>query len=659
MNAEQVARKFGTVRLEPDTPVVVGSVGTWRLIYTAGEYGFDSNGTLKIAIRMNSDWAEWQTTDPSAAEYVSAATSANARLSIRYETRRHQMPWFRTIVVDVHDGYLEPGDTITVTIGDTSGGGPGSRAQTFSEDSFEFACFIDPVGTWVFMELPRPSIKIVNDVPVKIVATIPSRLAVGEAGELHLRVIDRFGNPCKDYRGTVTVSGAGNQITEPYTFTIEDAGAHRFCNALTFSEPGVHRVSVSDGTLEATSNPSEVTEQAPEYRLYWGDIHGQTGGTVGIGDIASFYSYARDYANIDVTGHCANDWIATNEMHAELQRETKKFNEPGRFVTFLSYEWSGATSAGGDNNVYFLNDDEPMHRTSHWAVEDKSDEETDRYPMTELVREFRGRDDVMILPHVGGRKGNLDYYDEALMPAIEICSVHGRFPWFADEAFDRNMKVAFIASSDDHSGRVGATYPTTVMLGHRGGLVGIYAKEKTRESFWEAFKAKRLYGTTGERIAVWLEVDGHPMGSQICLKGQPHIRARVATTAPLDSVVLLRGKEVIYTHHLPNQQRLDPTKIRVEWSGARIKTRFRSTVWHGGLHLDGGTILNAEPFAFDSPWEGITHAGAHDVSWRSHTNGDPDGVVLHLDQDGAENATLTFTTEPATFTCSLADLANG
>jgi hypothetical protein len=149
------------------------------------------------------------------------------------------------------------------------------------------------------------------------------------------------------------------------------------------------------------------------------------------------------------------------------------------------------------------------------------------------------------------------------------------------------------------------------------------------------------------------------MGSQMCLNGRPTIRARVATTAPLDRLVLLRGKEVIYTHQLPNQARLDPAKIRVEWSGARIKTRFRSTVWHGSLHLDGGKILCAEPFAFDSPWEGITHADAHDVSWRSHTNGDPDGVILHLDEIGGQNGTLTFTTDPATFTCSLADLENG
>jgi hypothetical protein len=39
---------------------------------------------------------------------------------------------------------------------------------------------------------------------------------------------------------------------------------------------------------------------------------------------------------------------------------------------------------------------------------------------------------------------------------------------------------------------------------------------------------------------------------------------RVLATAPLERLVLLRDKEVVYTHLLPSQGKLDPRRVRVE-----------------------------------------------------------------------------------------------
>ena len=61
------------------------------------------------------------------------------------------------------------------------------------------------------------------------------------------------------------------------------------------------------------------------------------------------------------------------------------------FVTILGYEWSGNTPAGGDHNVYYFDESIPIHRSSHWHLEDKSDEENDRYPIKELYDELEIR----------------------------------------------------------------------------------------------------------------------------------------------------------------------------------------------------------------------------------------------------------------------------
>ena len=110
-------------------------------------------------------------------------------------------------------------------------------------------------------------------------------------------------------------------------------------------------------------------------------------------------------------------------------------------MTFLGYEWSGLTSAGGDRNIYYLGDDGPLHRCSHWLVSDASDVDSDCYPVTELYRRLRGRKDVLIVPHVGGRYSDLRFHDPALEPLVEIYSSWGEFEWLLEQAFEQGCRV--------------------------------------------------------------------------------------------------------------------------------------------------------------------------------------------------------------------------
>ena len=44
------------------------------------------------------------------------------------------------------------------------------------------------------------------------------------------------------------------------------------------------------------------------YASYWGDLHGQSGETVGINPMREYLEFARDVAFLDVTSHQANDF---------------------------------------------------------------------------------------------------------------------------------------------------------------------------------------------------------------------------------------------------------------------------------------------------------------------------------------------------------------
>ena len=156
----------------------------------------------------------------------------------------------------------------------------------------------------------------------------------------------------------------------------------------------------------------------------------------------------------------------------------------------------------------------------------------------------------------------------------------------------------------------------------------IYAAELTREGLWEALKARRCYGTTGQRILLDVTADGKPMGAAYQASQPPEISVKVVGTAPIERVDIFRGLEQIYT--FPKTIKRAEDRVRVAWSGQRIRARNRLVRWDGTLEIDRGQILEAEGYAFDSPAEGIEAVTERAVSWTSVTTGDADGVILRF-----------------------------
>ncbi len=653
---ERVPALVGTAALAPAGPVPAAAVGTWTVTLRLGAYGVDDGGRILVCRRFASDWGEFQAADPAAPDYVTAESArGDAALRIRWDPKAYIRPWQKAIVVDVVDGSLPPGDEVTVTLGDRRGGSPGTRAQTFCERGFAFRVLVDCFGTGCFAELPvEGRLDIVSGEAARLVCLVPSWLAVGETGWLFLRAVDRWGNPAAGYRGEMRLQApaALEGLPASVPFRAPDGGAGRV-EGLRVGAPGVFRVRAEDPAagLAAESNPLRVTAEAPRLRPWWGDLHGQSGETIGSGTVEEYFTYARDVANVDFTAHQGNDFQMTAEFWQRLKAVTKRFHAPGRFVTFLGVEWSGVTPAGGDRNVLYREDDGPLHRSSRWQVPDDPEAAGDRYPVSELFASLRGRDDVLTVAHVGGRRADLAFHDPAVEPLVEVHSAWGTFEWLLEDALRRGLRVGFCAGSDDHKCRPGASHPGAGAFGVAGGLTCAWAPALTREALWEALRARRVYGTSGERILLHVTADGHMMGEEYSAGAPPRLAVEVWGTGPLEAVELFRGLDLIHSAALAAPAPDDSPRIRIAWSGARIYQRNRQTVWDGSLELAGGTIRSVEGYAFDTPAEGIVAWDARTVRWTSKTTGDEDGVILEL--DAPASATLTFHTGLASFTLPL------
>ena len=622
---------LGSAVISPEGSFTAGMTGTWKLLYTVGKYGIDDGGSIIITRRAMSDAVLPQCIKPEQPGYTTASTDGDAQLKVRYDNRYWIRPYRGAIVLQVYDGSLACGDTITVLIGDIRGGSPGWTIQTFPETLHTFKVLVDAFGTREYYPISKqPFITIVPGSPHSVEAVIPTKVMPCEDVPVYVRITDTWGNPVNDFTGEVRLQCRDNGFDLDRTVSIS-GGVESPCS-VQFPKEGIYHIDVSSGAMKGRSNPAVVSNDRPN--LYWADMHGQTEATVGTGSVEEYFSFARDKALIDAAGWQGNDFQVRDSDWKEVCMETKKFNEPGKFITFLGYEWSGLTPAGGDHNILFNGDDEPIRRSSHWQIHDGSSAETDCYPLSELWNAFRGRNDMMAIAHVGGRYANLDFWDDDFSGLVEIHSHHGTFEWIAMDALRRGLIAGFVAQSDDHTGRPGLSAPLQPLARDfatfdvYGGYTGIIAESLTRESLWKALRARHCYATTGKRM--YLDVrSGKYMMGDIVPGGQPvELAVEIAGTAPLLDVEVLRDTDVVYRHPFPVEP--DKTWIRVEWSGVRVKSRSKTADWDGDLHVENGVIDDFIAYAFDRSDQGVFRESDSALRIISSTSGDVDGVFLKI-----------------------------
>ena len=435
---------------------------------------------------------------------------------------------------------------------------------------------------------------------------------------------------------------------------------------------------MANGQQLAQANAMRVVTKAP-LRRYWGDLHGQSGETIGMGSAESYFRYARDAAFIDIVGHQGNDFQITDAFWAELNRLTAQFDAPGRFVCLPGYEWSGNTGMGGDRNIFFRREGRPIRRSSHILVDGQTSTNA-IYTADELFRALAG-EDAVVIAHVGGRYADLRYaHDGRLERAVEVHSTWGTFEWLLHDAFEKGYRVGVVCHSDDHKGRPGATRPGASTFGAIGGLTCYFMPELTRDALFEALRRRRHYGTTGTRLFLDLRgtfdravtgfsedpqlAPGHECSVREAFMGDiirpgpvsMRISAEVIGTAPIERVDVLHGTRVAQTVRPFAAAHLG-RRVRVVWQGAEYRGRGRETMWQGKLTLTGNRIGRFAPVNFLNPERKVqeTTPGTA-LAWNSVTTGNIAGIDIWLDEPG--RGTLALETNVVSGKVNLTTLAD-
>jgi hypothetical protein len=366
-----------------------------------------------------------------------------------------------------------------------------------------------------------------------------------------------------------------------------------------------------------------------KYRIFWGESHDNTY-TVDpppapidevIDRAAShmdFYSaayYTSCAAAFRAEGHLSEGeapaeltlegWKKRERLErewAEVQQATREKNDPGRFVTFPGYEWQG-NGTSGDHNVIFRNEGAPLFQVD---------------TLPELYQRLQGHEALAIPHHIAYRPGRRGHdwslHDEEISPYAEIYSLHGCSEtdeeWIGmrhnvhmgpsvgagsyEAALERGYHLGAICSTDNW-GKMPGRY------GH--GRMACLAEELTRPALWKAFNARRVYGVTGDRIALDFRVNDARMGQVISSTGARTVRAEVIGADAIDRIELLRNNRVIATHchqgtwNLPPAGKNGRFKLRIEmgWGPQENEVKLPPKQWEGLLKVENGRVLASEP----------------------------------------------------------------
>jgi hypothetical protein len=217
-----------------------------------------------------------------------------------------------------------------------------------------------------------------------------------------------------------------------------------------------------------------------------------------------------------------------------------------------------------------------------------------------------------------------------------VHSAWGTFEWMIDEALKRGSRVGISANSDGHKGRPGASYPGAGKFGSLGGLTCYLARRLDRRSLLEAMRSRMFYGTTGNRPLIDFTVEDESSGRAVLMggvlksQGGPVlIRASVAGTGPVEQIQIRTEQGVVETFFNPGGDK-PGARLKITWSGARVRGRDRMVRWDGRLKVVGNSILDTQAINFWNSEAQPRSIGRNGVEWDSVTTGGVAGLILRL-----------------------------
>jgi hypothetical protein len=352
---------------------------------------------------------------------------------------------------------------------------------------------------------------------------------------------------------------------------------------------------------------------------YFGDIHNHCAVGYGHGSAEDAFKNARlqlDFAAVTAHAHWPDippgegrldstvayhrsGFQRTQEEWGRFREVVERFNQPGRFITFLGFEWHSMQD--GDHHVIYKGSRGEILRPDSVAGMRQALQ----------LQAGKGIDGFVIPHHIGYKHGyrgiNWAAFDPQFSPVVEVMSMHGAsesdqapFPFLhtmgprdwrstLQYGLAQGHVAGVVGSTDHHSAHPGS-------YGH--GRLGAWASSLTREGIWDAIRSRRTYALTGDCIRLAFSLNGQPMGSLLPANPERQIEISVEGGAALDELVLVHNNSPLRVWKGEASRReakgagLDRYKIHFEVGWGE---KYQEVDWDVSLEVLDGELVSVEP----------------------------------------------------------------
>lgn len=273
---------------------------------------------------------------------------------------------------------------------------------------------------------------------------------------------------------------------------------------------------IDDGEVKTWIKKNGYAGKFPVY----GDIHGQSGMSDGVGEIDQYFNSAKVWGKLDFTAltdhDCYPDWLSQSEWEW-IRTTSQLFNVENKMATLLAYEWTPNEYRYdfGHKNIYYKGFEGEIYRSG-----DEGGMTPDR--LFESIKQYK----AMAFPHHPAASWKLvsaatdwAFHDEEVQRMVEIFSRHAPFEYYGNyskytknnmqiercsvqDALEKGYHLGFTAGSDSHQ----------MEHGVEGGITISFVDKLNNENIWDNLYDRFMYGTSGAGILVSFKCDGKEMG---------------------------------------------------------------------------------------------------------------------------------------------------
>ncbi|MFV0502477.1 MAG: CehA/McbA family metallohydrolase [Lachnospirales bacterium] len=310
---------------------------------------------------------------------------------------------------------------------------------------------------------------------------------------------------------------------------------------------------LAEEELEEFKKAGLASYQGMNY--YFGDIHGQSTLSDGLGEIDQYFHFNRYTAMQDFTALSDHDAFPDVITPAEWElmiSYSNYFNNKENFATLIGYEWTSNEFRYdyGHKNIYFKGD-----RGNFYPCVSQCG-----YSPDKLYETFKDTDCLIIPHHMGAvwsivlASTDWTYHSVEKQRVCEVLSRHAIFETDHDESpytknvqreeanslrnvLKRGYRIGFLGGSDSHQMEAGV----------EGGITCVISNSLNRADIYEGINQRQVYATTGARILAQFEINGSMAGSEIKVATREvlNIKGHILGTDEIKSVQVISNDNII------------------------------------------------------------------------------------------------------------------